>query len=129
MGVGPYFSLSRFWPVSWKVYVSATQFSGGISRQNGWYNHGRTGSVNKHAVRTHRPSQGAVRGELAGGEPLVAVDLDGRAEAEVEANKNGKMMATVGPALVALVAGCGNGGTPLSRPTSSKDCGYDESIS
>ena len=36
MGVGPYFSLSRFWPVSWKVYVSATQFSGGISRQNGW---------------------------------------------------------------------------------------------
>jgi hypothetical protein len=53
-----------------------------------------------------------VRGELAGGEPLVAVDLDGRAEAEVEANKNGKMTAAVGPTLVALVAGCGNGGTP-----------------
>jgi hypothetical protein len=32
MGVGPYLSLSRFKPVSWKVYVSATQFSGGISR-------------------------------------------------------------------------------------------------
>ena len=63
-------------------------------------------------VRTHRPSRGAVRAELAGGEPLVAADLDGRAEAEVEANKNRRMTATVGPVLVALVAGGGNGGAP-----------------
>ena len=65
--VGPYLSLSRFWPVSWRVYVSATQFSGGISRQNGWHSHGRTGSANKCAVRTHRPSRGAVQAELVGG--------------------------------------------------------------
>ena len=110
--VGPYLSLSCFWPVSWKVYVSATQFSGGISRQNGWYSHGRTGSTNKRAVRTHRLSRGAVRAELTGGEPLVAADLDGQAEAEVEAKKNGRMTVTVGPVLVALVAGCGNGGAP-----------------
>ena len=66
---------------------------------NAWYGH--TGSRG-----------GAVRAELAGGEPLVAADLDGRAKAEVEANKNGRMMAMVGPVLVALVAGCGNGGAP-----------------
>ena len=55
-----------------------------------------------------------MRAELAGGEPLVAADLDGQAEAEaeVEANKNRRMTATVGPVLVALVAGGGNGGAP-----------------
>ena len=32
MVMGLYRSLSRFWPVCWRMYVSATQFSGGISR-------------------------------------------------------------------------------------------------
>ena len=112
MVVGLYLSLSRFWPASWRMYVSATQFSGGISRQTGWHSHGWTGSANKRAVRTHKSSRGAVWVELRGGEPLVAGVLDGRAEAQVEANKNGRMTATVGHVLVALVAGGGNSGAP-----------------
>jgi hypothetical protein len=56
---------------------------------------------------------GGGAGGARGGEPLVAVDLDGRAEAEVEANKNGRTTATVDHILVALVAGAGNGGAPL----------------
>jgi hypothetical protein len=55
---------------------------------------------------------GGGAGGARGGEPLVAAVLDGRAEAEVEANKNGRMTATVGHILVALVAGGGNGGAP-----------------
>ena len=95
------------------MYLSATQSSGGISRRNGCHSHGRTGSANQRAVRTHRPTaRGAVLGELAGGESLVAADLDGRLEAEVEAHKNGRVTAMVGPVLVALVAGGGNGGAP-----------------
>ena len=54
-----------------------------------------------------------VLAELGEGEPLVAADLDGRREVEMEANKNGKMTETVGHVLVALVAGDGNGGAPL----------------
>ena len=113
MVMGLYLSLSRFWPVCWRMYVSATQFSGEISQQSGWHSHGRIDSANQHAARTHKPSQGVVLAELGEGEPLVAADLDGRGEAEVEANKNGKMTATVGHVLVALVAGDGNSGAPL----------------
>ena len=50
--------------------------------------------------------------ELAGGESLVAADLDGRLEAEVEAHRNRRVTTMVGPVLVALVAGGGNGGAP-----------------
>ena len=57
--------------------------------------------------------RGAVLAELEGGESLVAEDLDGRLEAEVEVHKNGRVMAMVGPVLVALVAGGENGGAPL----------------
>ena len=113
MGVGPYFSLSRFWPVCWRMYVSATQFSGEISQQSGWHSHDRIDLANRRAARTHKPSRGAVRAERGEEEPLVAADLDGRDKAEVEANKNGNMTATVGHVLVDLVAGDGNGGAPL----------------
>ena len=54
--------------------------------------------------------------ELEGGESLVAADLDGRLEAEVEAHKNERVTAMVGPVLVALVVGGGNGRAP-SPPT------------
>ena len=113
MVVGRYPSRNRFWPVSWRMYGFATQFSKGNSREIGWHSHDRIGSANKRVVRTPKPTRGAVRAELGGGEPLVAVDLDGRAEAEVEANKNGRTTATVDHILVALVAGVGNGGAPL----------------
>jgi len=53
-----------------------------------------------------------VLAELLGGESLVAADLDGWLEAEVEVHKNGRVMAAVGPVLVALVAGGRNGGAP-----------------
>ena len=43
----------------------------------------------------------------------MVADLDGRGEAEVEANKNGNMMTMVGHVLVALVVGDENGGAPL----------------
>jgi hypothetical protein len=112
MVVGLYPSLSRFWPVSWRMYVFATQFSGGISRQSGWHSHDRIGSANNRAVRTHKPSRGVVRAELRGGVPLVVAVLDGRSEAEVEAKKNERMTATVGHVVVALVAVGGNGGAP-----------------
>ena len=95
------------------MYVSATQSSGGIFWRNGWHSHGWTGSANQRAVRTHRPTQrGAVLVELLGGESLVAADLYGWLEAEVEAHKNRRVMAVVGLVLVALVAGGGNGGAP-----------------
>jgi hypothetical protein len=113
MVMGLYHSLSRFWPVCWRMYVSAIQFSREISQQSGWHSHGRIDSANQRAARTHKPLRGVVLAELGEGEPLVAADLDGRGEAEVEANKNGKMTATVGHVLVALVAGDGNGGVPL----------------
>jgi hypothetical protein len=72
------------------MYVFATQSSGGISQRNGWYSHGRTGSANQHAVRTHRPTPwGAMLAEPAAVDPLVAADSDGWLEAEVEAHKNG----------------------------------------
>jgi len=66
--VGPYLSLSLFWWVSWRMYISATQSCGGISRQNGWHSHGWTDSANQRAVQTHRPTpRGAVLAELEGG--------------------------------------------------------------
>ena len=90
MAVGPYPSLSHFWRVSWRMYVSATQSIGGISRWNGWHSHDQTSSANQREVRTHRPTpRGVVRAEPAAGDLLVVADLDGRPEAEVEAHKNG----------------------------------------
>ena len=65
MVVGPYLSLSRFWPASWRVYVSATQFSGGIFRQNGWHSHGRTGSAN--STDTQALAGGGAGGARGGG--------------------------------------------------------------
>jgi hypothetical protein len=113
MVMGLYRSLSRFWPVCWKMYVSATQFNGEISQQSGWHCIGRIDSANQRAAWIHKPLRGVVLAELGEGEPLVAADLDGRQEVAVEANKNGKMTETVGHVLVALVAGDGNGGAPL----------------
>jgi hypothetical protein len=72
------------------MYVSVTQSSGGISQRNSWHSHGRTGSTNQCAVQTHRPTpRGVVGAESRVVDPLVAADLDGRPEAEVEAHKNG----------------------------------------
>jgi hypothetical protein len=112
MIVGRYPSRNRFWPVSWRMYGFATQFSKGNSREIGWHSHDRIGSANKRVVRTPKPTRGAVRAELGGGEPLVAAVLVGRGEAEVEAHQNRKLTVTVGHVLVALGAGGRNGGAP-----------------
>ena len=69
MVVGLYPSRNRFWPVSWRMYGFATQFSEGISREIGWHSHDRIGSANKRVVRTPKPTRGVVRAELGGGNP------------------------------------------------------------
>jgi len=61
---------------------------------------------------TQANATGCSAGGACGGESLVAADLDGRLEVEVKAHKNGSVAAMVGPVVVALVAGGGNGGAP-----------------